>query len=59
VNLVDVSKTPIECFTALGIEVKGIEYPLDAVVCAVRVIHFPELENKQDVSVSLSETQFG
>jgi cyclohexanone monooxygenase len=34
VKLVDVSKTPIERFTADGIEVNGIEYPLDAVVCA-------------------------
>ncbi len=34
VKLVDVSKTPIERFTADGIEVGGIEYPLDAVVCA-------------------------
>ena len=34
VKLVDVSKTPIERFTADGIEVDGIEYPLDAVVCA-------------------------
>jgi cyclohexanone monooxygenase len=34
VKLVDVSKTPIERFTADGIEVDGIAYPLDAVVCA-------------------------
>jgi cyclohexanone monooxygenase len=34
VKLVDVSKTPIERFTADGIEVNGIGYPLDAVVCA-------------------------
>jgi cyclohexanone monooxygenase len=34
VKLVDVSKTPIERFTADGIEVNGVEYPLDAVVCA-------------------------
>ncbi|MHB8267945.1 flavin-containing monooxygenase [Bradyrhizobium sp.] len=34
VKLVDVSKTPIEGFTADGIEVNGVEYPLDAVVCA-------------------------
>src|SRR3954467_1351800 len=34
VKLVDVSKTPIERFTANGIEVDGTEYPLDAVVCA-------------------------
>src|SRR3954467_1670308 len=34
VKLVDVSKTPIERFTADGIEVNGIEYPLDTVVCA-------------------------
>ena len=34
VKLVDVSKTPIERFTAEGIEVNGVEYPLDAVVCA-------------------------
>lgn len=34
VKLVDVSKTPIERFTAEGIEVGGVEYPLDAVVCA-------------------------
>jgi cyclohexanone monooxygenase len=34
VKLVDVSKTPIERFTADGIEVGGIEYPLDIVVCA-------------------------
>jgi cyclohexanone monooxygenase len=31
---VDVSKTPIERFTADGIEVDGVEYPLDIVVCA-------------------------
>jgi cyclohexanone monooxygenase len=34
VRLVDVSKTPIERFTGNGIEVNGVEYPLDAVVCA-------------------------
>jgi cyclohexanone monooxygenase len=34
VKLVDVSKTPIERFTAGGIEVNGIEYGLDAVVSA-------------------------
>jgi cyclohexanone monooxygenase len=34
VKLVDVSKTPIECFTARGIAVNGTEYPLDAIVCA-------------------------
>jgi cyclohexanone monooxygenase len=34
VKLVDVSRTPIERFTSDGIEVNGIEYPLDAVVCA-------------------------
>ena len=34
VKLVDVSKTPIERFTAEGIEVNGVEYPLDAIVCA-------------------------
>jgi cyclohexanone monooxygenase len=34
VKLVDVSKTPIERFTADGIEVNGIGYPLDTVVCA-------------------------
>jgi cyclohexanone monooxygenase len=34
VKLVDVSKTPIERFTADGIEINGVEYPLDAVVCA-------------------------
>jgi cyclohexanone monooxygenase len=34
VKLVDVSKTPIERFTADGIEVGGVTYPLDAVVCA-------------------------
>jgi cyclohexanone monooxygenase len=34
VKLVDVSKKPIERFTADGIEVDGVEYPLDAVVCA-------------------------
>ncbi len=34
VKLVDVSRTPIERFTADGIEVNGIAYPLDAVVCA-------------------------
>jgi cyclohexanone monooxygenase len=34
VKLVDVSRTPIERFTADGIEVKGIAYRLDAVVCA-------------------------
>jgi cyclohexanone monooxygenase len=34
VKLVDVSKTPIERFTTDGIEVDGVEYPLDAIVCA-------------------------
>ncbi|MDO8401603.1 MAG: NAD(P)/FAD-dependent oxidoreductase [Bradyrhizobium sp.] len=34
VKLIDVSKTPIERFTADGIEVDGVAYPLDAVVCA-------------------------
>jgi cyclohexanone monooxygenase len=34
VKLVDVSKTPIERFTADGIVVNATEYPLDAVVCA-------------------------
>ncbi len=34
VKLVDVSKTPIERFTADGIEVNGTEYRLDAIVCA-------------------------
>jgi len=34
VKLVDVSRTPIERFTADGIEVDGTEYRLDAVVCA-------------------------
>ena len=34
VRLVNVSKTPIERFTENGIEVNGVEYPLDAVVCA-------------------------
>jgi cyclohexanone monooxygenase len=34
VNLVDVSKAPIERFTADGVEVDGVEYPLDIVVCA-------------------------
>jgi len=34
VKLVDVSRTPIERFTADGIEVDGIKYPLDAIVCA-------------------------
>src|SRR4051812_25409688 len=34
VKLVDVSKTPIERFTANGIVVGTVEYPLDAVVCA-------------------------
>jgi len=34
VKLVDVSKTPIERFTADGIEVDGTEYPLDAIVSA-------------------------
>ena len=34
VKLVDVSKTPIERFTADGIEVNGTEYQLDAIVCA-------------------------
>jgi cyclohexanone monooxygenase len=34
VKLVDVSRTPIERFTADGIEVNGVEYRLDAVVCA-------------------------
>src|SRR6185369_8520425 len=34
VKLVDVSKKPIERFTAGGIEVDGTEYPLDAIVSA-------------------------
>ncbi|MFO1084972.1 MAG: NAD(P)/FAD-dependent oxidoreductase [Reyranellaceae bacterium] len=34
VKLVDVSKKPIERFTPHGIEVNGVAYPLDAVVCA-------------------------
>ena len=34
VKLVDVSKKPIERFTADGIEVDGVAYPLDAVVSA-------------------------
>ena len=34
VKLVDVSRTPIERFTADGIEVDGAEYKLDAIVCA-------------------------
>src|ERR1700722_18375987 len=34
VKLVDVSRTPIERFTADGIEVDGVGYPLDAIVCA-------------------------
>jgi len=34
VKLVDVSRTPIERFTADGIEVNGVEHPLDAVVSA-------------------------
>jgi cyclohexanone monooxygenase len=34
VKLVDVSRTPIERFTADGIEAGGVEYPVDAVVCA-------------------------
>jgi cyclohexanone monooxygenase len=34
VKLIDVSKTPIERFTADGIEVNGTEYPVDAVICA-------------------------
>ncbi len=34
VKLVDVSKTPIERFTADGIEVNGVGYPLDAIICA-------------------------
>ena len=34
VKLVDVSRTPIERFAADGIEVNGVAYPLDAVVCA-------------------------
>jgi cyclohexanone monooxygenase len=34
VKLVDVSRTGIERFTADGIEVDGVEYRLDAVVCA-------------------------
>jgi cyclohexanone monooxygenase len=34
VKLVDVSKTPIQRFTAQGIEVDGKEYPLDVIVCA-------------------------
>jgi cyclohexanone monooxygenase len=34
VKLVDVSKTPIERFTADGIEVNGVEYGLDAIVSA-------------------------
>jgi cyclohexanone monooxygenase len=34
VKLVDVSKTPIERFTAEGVEVNGTEYPVDVIVCA-------------------------
>jgi cyclohexanone monooxygenase len=34
VKLVDVSKTPIERFTAQGIAVDGVEYPFDVVICA-------------------------
>jgi cyclohexanone monooxygenase len=34
VKLVDVSKTPIERFTAQGIKVNGTDYPLDAIVSA-------------------------
>ena len=34
VELVDVSRTPIERFTADGIEVNGVEYPLEASVSA-------------------------
>ena len=34
VKLVDVSKAPIERFTAQGIVVDGVEHPLDMVVCA-------------------------
>jgi cyclohexanone monooxygenase len=34
VKLVDVSRTPIERFTAQGIEVGGVEYAVDAIVCA-------------------------
>jgi cyclohexanone monooxygenase len=34
VKLVDVSKTPIERFTAIGIEVDGTEYPFDAIISA-------------------------
>jgi cyclohexanone monooxygenase len=34
VKLVDVSTTPIERFTAGGIEVNGTEHPFDAIVCA-------------------------
>lgn len=34
VKLVDVSRTPIERFTADGLVVAGKTYPLDAVVCA-------------------------
>jgi cyclohexanone monooxygenase len=34
VKLVDVSKTPIDRFTADGIEVDGTEYKFDAIVCA-------------------------
>jgi len=31
---VDVFQNAIERFTAQGIEVDGVEYPLDAIVCA-------------------------
>jgi cyclohexanone monooxygenase len=34
VKLVDVSSSPIERFTRAGIVVNGVEYPVDAVVCA-------------------------
>jgi cyclohexanone monooxygenase len=34
VKLVDVARTPIERFTADGIEVNGTEHKLDAIVCA-------------------------
>ncbi len=34
VSLVDVSEKPIERFTKQGVVANGVEYPLDAVVCA-------------------------
>ena len=52
VKLVDVSTTPIERFTAEGIEVNGTEYPFDAIVCATGFAAM--LSARQRLSASIS-----